>query len=706
MLRKYIDSQSMLSFSMRMERIENDYQLMKDYMRRGLKDPQFESVYQGLLRALYCLNSDVQLGKLVKENPSYMSAHHQAGSLDKDHGTIKKKLEAFVQDVTMLSLEAGQVQHAKKQELYSMHQQYLNALFSAIVVSPQWSDSTAQFAKDMFLSPTIDTIDAQLLMGGLTLSTIQLFDIRKFQTLVWVYQNAMDQHLRQRALVGVVLSLPGSEGNIFSEMKGLVDSLCNDEHTCRALIELQMQFFYCMKADEDHEKIKKDIMPNLMKGSRIDISRIGMIEKEEDVLQEILNPGAADQAMEELEKNFNQMLNMQKAGSDIYFGGFSQMKRFAFFASLSNWFVPFYEEHPGLQTVKDKLGNSQFMNLLLENGPFCDSDKYSFALAMSSVIDQIPENMRELLNNQEAIGPTVSVEDKKNPAYIRRMYLQDLYRFYRIYTNKQDFQNPFHKEVQENGAFFVMSSYFRDSPLKNKMIEMGWFLYKHRFYHELEQLLVAYVDRDDVEYWRLRALSYYKAKDYLEADLAYGMVLEQLPNDAQAIRGKAQTSFYLENYEQAVQYNKQLLEQDTSNKRVQLNLAVAFINNGEIEEGMKYLFKLNYEHPEDLAVQRSLAWGYLRQMKPELAEPVYRRLLANQHHLPTDCLNAGYCMWFVLKTEEALSLFRQYEQEAAAASSHEYPSLDDSFVLDAVLLKQYNIGVEETFVMQDLVHNA
>lgn len=706
-LRSFIKSDKLHAFDARISRIESDYELMKSYMRKGLNDPQFEEVYDRLLKALYVLNADVQLAVFLNENPSYQAAYMDVQSLDADFDAIKTRLEAFVQDIALLSLEPQEEQKVRKQELYDRHQQYVNKLFNALLVSPQWNESTAEFAQELLLSPTIDAVDAQLLLSGVMLSVIQLFDIHQFQTLVQVYRQATDPHLRQRALVGIVLSLPENEGDIYPEIQQTINTLCQDEQTCRELVELQMQMFYCMNADADNEKLQKDIIPSLMKGSNISISRAGIVEKEEDEVDEMLNPGAADQAMEEMERNFNQMMNMQKAGSDIYFGGFSHMKRFAFFMTLSNWFVPFYEDHPGLQQVNDKLGGNKFMQLLLESGPFCDSDKYSFVLGLSSIIDKIPQNMREMLDNQDVFGTTVGMEEKSNPAYVRRMYLQDLYRFYRIYHNKNDFHNPFDTSAVENSAFFVICPYFRESPLKDRVMEVGKFLYKHHFYRELWQLLGAYKDSDDIEYWRLAAMASYREKDYLSADKAYTNVLEMNADDMQAIRGKALTGFYLEKYEQAVEYNRRLLELDATNEHVQLNLAVSLMNNDEIEEGMSLLFKLNYDHPENLSIQRSLAWGYLRQQKPQQAAPIYKRLLANQHRMPTDCLNAGYCQWFLSNMEEAVNLFKQY----VAETNKERPLpggntlLHDVFAMDADLLQQYGIGMKEAFVMEDLVAN-
>ena len=63
-------------------------------------------------------------------------------------------------------------------------------------------------------------------------------------------------------------------------------------------------------------------------------------------MEDILHPGASEERMEKLEATYRRMMDMQKQGADIYFGGFSQMKRFPFFYDISNWLVPFYIQHP------------------------------------------------------------------------------------------------------------------------------------------------------------------------------------------------------------------------------------------------------------------------------------------------------------------------------------------------------------------------
>lgn len=705
LIHQYMIERHCVKFEAQWEEINGNYLLMKDYMHRGLKDPQFEDVYSSLLCDLYRLNSDLQLSVLVSTSSVYAKANGVAQSISLDDSTIKEKLEEFVQDVTMLSLEANEVRKSKEQDIYSKHQQYMDKLFNAIFVSPQWSESTAQFLTQLILSPTIDSIDAQVLVSAITLSNIQLFDIRKHSALLNIFLKSNDEAVKQRALVGFALGMPQKEQSIFPFLKLYCKEVGNNTDILKDLVELQIQFFYCMNADADNEKLQKDIIPQIMKGNNLSMMEGEMIEKEEDVLSDILHPDAADHAMEELENSFQQMMNMQKAGADIYFGGFSQMKRFSFFTILSNWFMPFYEKHPALQYVYEQMGNSKILQNLLDNGPFCNSDKYSFALATARIINQIPANMREVLENQGALHSSVIMEDKASSAYLRRMYLQDLYRFYRLFSQKEEFCNPFNTYVNENTIFFVVNSLLFDTAIKNRAVEIGRFLYKHHFYRELRLLLTHYSNKDSLEYWELLALCYYQNKDYQEAAVAYDKMLLIDKNNEKAIKGKAYTSFYLGNYQQAIKCCRKLLQQDENNHKIQLNLAVSLINNGNLDEGMNILFKLNYEYPNHLPTQRSLAWGYLRQNKVEHALSIYQRLTDNSAHEASDYLNAGYCMWFQSDIVKAIGFFQQYINMVSKHShTNAQVSLHHIFDMDVKLLRQYHISAEESCVMEDLVN--
>ena len=697
------DRQWLSSYAQLLESIENDYQLMCDFMMRGFRDDKRSEVYDNLLRKTYRFVCDLELQIAVRgANISLREAANIAGPSGLSPDAARNRLEGFVQEAAMLSLESDETKKERQEELAFKHQQYVNWLFNAILVSPQWNEGQASAMSQLILSPTIDTIDARMMVCAIMLSAMNEFDVYKLEVLKEVYQQATDEYLKQRALVGFAFSLPMGDHSLFEQFKTVVADFCNNEEARRELLELQMQVFFCMNTDRDNAAIQRDIIPTIMKNNNFKISRFGIEEKEDDPMQDILHPDADDKAMEELEASINKMVNMQKAGSDIYFGGFSQMKRFSFFYTLSNWFIPFYLEHPGITHVAEKLKGMRFLQILLDSGPFCDSDKYSFALAMLSVFDKIPANMREMLNNREAIGPTMDDSDKQSPAYIRRMYLQDLYRFFRVYQQKNDFETPFDYEKNPDRFFFANPA-FGDTSLKEMFAKMGRFLIKQKRYDCLRLMLEQQIwPTDETEHDLFEALLAMNEGRYNNAKISFSRVVALQPDNEQALKGLAQASLRCGDFAEADKQYALLTERQPENKHYQLNLSIARINNNKIDEGVKLLYKLNYENPDDMNVMRALGWGLMMQKNVQQAEGIYDSILAQPKHEAMDCLNAGYCKWFAGKVNEAVTLFHEFvgkvDNEKDVATL-----MREAFGNDKALLHLYEIKNADMAIMADVV---
>ena len=474
-----------------------------------------------------------------------------------------------------------------------------------------------------------------------------------------------------------------------------------------------MQVFYCMDAERDNETIQRDIMPGILKNQNIRFTWNGVEEKEEDPLQDLLDPDAEDKAMEELEQSIRKMMNMQQNGVDIYFGGFSQMKRFAFFYTLSNWFTPFYIEHPALATIVDKLRGNRFLQLLVDNASFCDSDKYSFALALSTIIDRLPENMREMLNHQDALGIEMGDFDTNSSAYIRRMYLQDLYRFFRVYTQKSDFRNPFDYHADAS-FFFLANDAFGQSALTEHALTLGRFLLKRKKYDELLKLLAVYRQCEDPEYHIIKGTLLLQTGNYADAQSEFKIVHELDATNEQVLNGLALSSFRCSDYETAEQCYRTLTDLHPDHIRFQLNQSIAQINNNQVDEGLHTLHKLNYEHPENPNVSRALAWGMLIQGSLAQAEQMYDKLTQSDSGADSsDYLNAGYCQWFSGHVTEAAAFFvkflaltrttRPSSSKPSAADATQL--LKDAFAGDEMLLKGQGIKEVDILLMLDIVED-
>lgn len=640
--------------------IRTDYQLMTDYWRKGFKDPQLSNLYDTLLKRMYVLYANIANAYNIRHTTLLTSLYYKAQMSARDWSpqTIREGLESFVSDVAMLELEPPHTAAPRRKELYERHYHSMVELFDYVLTSGIWADGFSSAMEEMLMSPTIDTNDQQLLVSGVMLAAINCFDIAKFRLLVHLYQNATDEAVRQRALIGWVFALNAEIGHsIYAEEKTLVDQILEDEACCQELVELQKQLIFCIDAERDHATIQNEIMPDLMKQPGFRITRNGIEEKTEDELNDILHPDEAEANLERMEASFQKMVDMQKQGSDIYFGGFSQMKRFSYFNELANWFIPFDFNHPDLTTVSEKFRNSRFLHAILRSAPFCNSDKYSFVLAFDQVVNKIPPSYMELMERGEAVFYEFSVEEKDKPAYIRRMYLQDLYRFFRIFKDRHAFRNIL--DTEEFDYIFLSKETFRQTHIEPYFNDVTAFLMKKNRYQEAAAMLNNYGEhRRDYHFYMMSAFL------GREPSHNYAQALSLQPDNERALAGLARAVFNDGDFKYALELYEKLLTLQPEKKSYLLNKSVCLTNLKRYAEAERVLFRLNYEAEDDANVNRVLAWALTSDGKYDQADKLYQQLLSEDSPTSDDLLNYGFCLWFSGHVDDAADCFHRYLMES------------------------------------------
>ena len=567
----------------RYEDVKNDYRLMQDAMMRGLRDDKIDEVYDDIMRKVYGASLDVLLEEKVKKYSSFAYARTSAQQTEAHPDAVRTVLEAYVQDMAMMAFEPENTRKAKMEKLTADHHAYMKQLFNALLVAPMWNDRRAADFADLLLSPTIDRDDALLLVSAVMLAAMNVNDPYKWDMLAEVYVRATDKVLKMRALVGWVLSLPYDPRGprLFPFVQERIKAMLADKTTLKQMLDMQMQMLFCCNADADNEEIQRNIMPTLIKNTNLQMTRLGIVEKEDDPMKDIMDPNTAERDMEEMERKYRKMMDMQKQGSDIYFGGFSKMKTFPFFYDLCNWFAPFNAAHPALGAVRERLAGSTFLNNLMENGPFCDSDKYSFALAIAQIMDRMPDNIKEMLNSDATFGPTVSKDDQEDPAYICRSYLQSLYRFFRLYRSKRDFLNPFildELEDNDGNALFMSYKLLACPEMEENAVALCGFLLKRKMMREIMSMAICYKSSQNPRLVRFLALVPMTDGKWQEAYDLFASVPEDQHTE-ESLRGMAHCCMSLKRFGEAVAIYRRLLAMHPDSFSYQLNLAVCLMSS-------------------------------------------------------------------------------------------------------------------------------
>ena len=698
----YAESHPYASCIDELKSIEENYQLMAHYMEKGVMDPMRDAMYSDMLSRLNKVVRNMRSDYRRQNIDFYRDANSKvSGNLPYSVKSVRQTLEGFVSDVAMLQLEPEETRKQSEKKIYDNHYAFMSSLFCSIVVADLWTKEKADNVLELLLLPTIDSSDVQMIVSALMLAAMNSFDINKFSVLVGLYRNSKDEQVRQKALVGWVLSMTDSVAQV--EQKTYIDDMCSDASVVRDIVDMQRQVVFCMSSEKDTAVIEKDIMPTLYKNSNLAVSRLGISEKEEDVMRDILDPGAEDRAMEETEEKFRQMMDMQKSGADIYFGGFSQMKRFPFFYTLSNWFTPFNVNHPEI-TKRNQDNNSHFLENLLQTGPFCDSDKYSFAIAVAAVIDKLPASVREMMGNPDIFG--VKTEESLSPAYIRRQTLQDLYRFFRLYRWHEQIYNPFTTE----NCLFIKCSLFRGTLVEKEIIPFVQFLMK-RSDEDLLKVIVPVLTNyhTDEANMILGIFNMEYSKNYLKAEEYFQAVLKKSENNKKAKLGYARALFRDEKFSDASRVYANIYEENPENRSIAFEYAIILAQLGLFSDAAEIIYRLDFQYPETANIKRVLAWGLMGQKKLEQADREYQWLLSQKETSTSDYLNAGYCKWFMGNIGEAAKFFGMYCEKTASAPKLDFSSvsatLGKEFLNDRLMLDNFNVSATDRILLKTITYN-
>ncbi|MBP3838923.1 MAG: tetratricopeptide repeat protein [Prevotella sp.] len=690
-LKKHIDESPQFSIDAEFEELISNYRLMLEYMQQGFKDPRRAEIYQNLLQEMYRITANYEIKQKILSSKIYGEAAAKTTFNAIQPTEIKNKLESFVSDSVLMELNIGKKMQEKQKFIYQEHYDYMNKLFFHILTSKQWQAGEVELFEQILLSPTIDKNDAALIISAISISATNVLDINKLKVLINVYMQSKEPQLQQRSLIGLAMAL-NEDCAIFPELKEMLIQICQNEHIAKEFKDLQLQIFYCLNAEDDTRIITDEIMPDIMQNNQFDITTMGIREQDEDSLEDILHPERAEEEMERLEESFKKIQNMHKNGADIYFGGFSQMKRFAFFYTMPNWFRPFTAQHPEVAQAISKLEEIGISaNGMLNQGLFCDNDKYSLVLAIGSVIDKLPDSMKETMGRIELAPATFSDEEKSSISYIRRMYLQDLYRFFKLFPQVDELKNPFEKNNGVVNSFFFSNKLLAQTNLKKEAPAVANYLVKTSKINELDALLNAYGDENDPQMLIFHATLNMQIEEYGQAVKFFRKMLEADSENTYALKGIARAYFALQDYEQSSIFFKTLTTIKPDNISFMLNYCLSRINQQQAEETLETLYRLDFEHPENLSVQRVLAWALLCSGKIEQATATYHKILQTSKFNREDNLYMGYCLWISGKIKEAACQFRQYDPSGLR--------LLGEFEKDRVLLQQHGINKTDFHLM-------
>jgi tetratricopeptide (TPR) repeat protein len=474
--------------------LRQDYDFLLEYFVDGTEDDERKNRYEHIQQQVFLLVCDLREMLLtLSTNYEFTEKRRLPSRQLKPASEILYFIERLTQQI-----EFQQNNEISQQNeiinLQARKENFSSQLFAIFWLKNEFSEDEKNVFEKIISEKYNGIAEKALIVSALTLNLWRTFKEEKLFLLLDCCQNS-DLIIRQRALVGLVFVL--SKYNQFLPMFDSVHArllmLIDDAHIAKALEIIILQIIGTTQTEDISRKMRDEILPEISKiiPKIRNTSDLENLVKSEDWDEE--NPEWQNFIDESgMTDKFEEIAALQLEGADLYMSTFAMWKNYAFFNDISNWFRPFeYNQVDILRmTAAEKPDKKSLITAMMNSSIMCNSDKYSFFLHMT----QIPANQKEMLFGaiNAEIGQFEEIEKdeqllnpEKRAANLSKQYIQDLYRFFKLFMWRGDFADMFsatlfvHKTflfsiLKENNADIEINTanYFFSKNLYPQAIEM------------------------------------------------------------------------------------------------------------------------------------------------------------------------------------------------------------------------------------------
>ena len=653
--------------------LEETYRYMLKYTVEGIKDPERQKIYRKLIVSVFELADKVNEALRLKYSSSveYEKKRVFAKQFITDLESFVTGLEDFYVDNELKSLINNEQKSESQPETAEEHQQKIYRLFYHVWLSDELKNGEKKILHEFISNPILPVEYRSFIVTALILGLQRFFDAQKFALLFDVYE-VKEPEINQRALVGLLINFYKYDLRLpyFPETTGRLKILNENPEFKRNLERVIVQFIRSKETEKIQQKIRDEIIPEMIKISpnlkdKINLDSLmeeGLGEDKNPEWEEIFkdSPGLMDK-MEEFSE-------MQMEGADVFMGSFSMLKSFPFFNEVGNWFIPFYTDNPAISNVVDTNDdtNRQFLENINSAPILCNSDKYSFCFSIQNLpadnreflaqgMKAEMDQLKELEEDEEMVSPG------KHAEFISNQFIQDLYRFYKIHPRKADFEDIFNWRFDFHNKLTLGDILKEDMKVLRNIAE--YYFAKNHFEEAAEIYTLLLENKKDGEIYQKLAYCHQKQGNYKQALDGYLKAELYDMNRLWNIKKIALCYRNLKEPAKALEYYKEAEKLDPESLNNQLNIGHCYLELEQFEEALKCYFKVEYLAPGNKKVWRPIAWCSFLSGKKEQAEKYFSRSIENEPS-KHDFMNMGHVQWSMGKRKEALDFYKRAISEA------------------------------------------
>lgn len=639
------------------DRKEEGYRYMLKYAVSGVQDPGRQDMYRSLQESLRLLLDQLTRRAMRDETPTLYFSNVRTSKLNSlaSIGELLRQYTDVSDKVGLADAAGGNGQLIKDRE--KIETLLFNTIWITMPLTGADNEALAKAINDRGMGRDVK----QLIISALLLGELNFHDPRRLNLLAEAYLTD-DAQIAPVAMIALLIALYMSrdryvDNSLVSRLKIMADN----PHWAPDLRDAFLELVRARDTERITRKMNEELVPQIMK-LRPEIARkLGMQGRQDAALdidenpewQELLDKSGISDKMKEL-------FEIQLEGGDVFMSTFSHLKGFPFFNEIANWFQPFNATRSEVAALPAEL---QDLAMLLEGTPvFCNSDKFSFTLSLSSLGEAQRRMMREQMNSQIDALMEMQHADNDGPVSdarrrIMNRYVQDLYRFFKLFRRRDEFVDPFETDLNLV-KIPAISGELNDRESLRLIAE---FYFKHRYWQDALGLykVVESLSVPDVSLYQKmgfalerlgkmeEALKYYRQAELLDGESLW--TLKHISRTAQAT-GDAQLALkYWERVDE-------LTENDREKAKIALAEADCYMILEDFKNSIALYHKALYLDTTLTTARRPLAWSLMMSGEREKAHEIFS-LILNDHPTPDDYLNLGHLSLVEGDSENALNYY-------------------------------------------------
>ncbi|MDP1621711.1 MAG: tetratricopeptide repeat protein [Bacteroidales bacterium] len=683
-----------------LEIYSENYKTLLRYAFDGYDDPQQQQILDGLSASMLSMADDIRQTLLDNELQGKRIEKRLLMSLfGDDPQIITGRIEElfFHREVKKL------IEETDREPIRQLDQ-----IFKLIWLTGKLTDDHIKLIQQINRSDQIEWHEKCLVVSALTLSILNQFDQNKIFLLLEFVETRENQ-VFQRALTGLILGLLLYDKRLafYPEIVEKLKKVSADESIIPEIELILMQLLMARETDKITREFEEEVLPEMKKMMPKIEDKLQLTDLTEDEEMEGKNPGWKEIIGEVpgLFEKIEKFSKMQMEGGDVFMSTFQMLKRFDFFNAMSNWFVPFHRDHPEIKSSfsDNEEINTRLLESLEKAFYICNSDKYSFAINFRAIPDQqrtmIVANFEAEFAQMTEMATEEQILDKSllnNSVFIQ--YIQDLYRFYKLFPTKQEFDDIFQRRIRVNSLFFY-KTFFERAGFTEKLAS---FHFENDHYNDAIEEYEGLMEKNGPanEYFEKIGYCYQKIRRYDKA-VEYYKKAELFDSDRPWILKKlGYCSLKLKDYAQALGYFKDASTLHPDDVSLQIQVGQCYLNLKDYDQALHQYAKLRFFVPDNLKILRPIAYCQFVLGKHDLAAELYAQILSLTS-TPTayDLMNAAHVRLCLGQRKEALHLYRQ----SLLQNSPGRNALMEAFDEDSEFLVKNGIPAREIPLIRDFL---